>query len=229
MKSIILTPTPNLDKSIAFYKKLRYYIKTGSDKTLVSDGKIIIEINDSRTARSGIVFYKDSWSIEIAELNKLGKVVEKENQYVTIDPNGVHIYLRPISDYQDCEIPDGINAIPGNFAGISIECMDFGKSVEFWKIFGYKITMGGEDSGWASMANDTDIGVALMKYGSCPHLFFNPSFTYFNGSNNLNIIEEIRKAGIQLTEEITVFNDQGIVDNIIIRDPGGFGYFLFSD
>ena len=229
MKSIILTPTPSLDKSIAFYKKLRYHIFTSSDRTLVSDGKIIIEINESRISRPGIVLYKDSWSNEIPELNKLGKVVEKENQYITLDPNGVHVYLRPISDYHEYEIPGETNAIPGNFAGISIECMDFGKSLEFWSIFDYKVTMGGQESGWVSMSNDTDIGIGLMQYGSCPHLFFNPSYTYFNGSNNLNIIEEIRNTGIPLTEEITVFNDQGVVDNIIIRDPGGYGYFIFSD
>ena len=45
----------------------------------------------------------------------------------------------------------------------------------------------------------------------------------------MEIIEKIRELNFPITEEITHFNDQGIVDNIIIRDPGGFGFFLFSD
>jgi len=53
--------------------------------------------------------------------------------------------------------------------------------------------------------------------------------TYFNGKQNLKVIEQIRNNGISITEEITHFNKEGIVDNIIIRDPGGYGFFIFSD
>jgi len=53
--------------------------------------------------------------------------------------------------------------------------------------------------------------------------------TYFNGKQNLEVIEKIRNNAIPITEEITHFNKEGIVDNIIIRDPGGYGFFIFSD
>ena len=53
--------------------------------------------------------------------------------------------------------------------------------------------------------------------------------TYFNGGNNLAVIQDIREAGIPITEEITQFNDRGEVDNVIIRDPGGYGFFIFND
>ena len=29
--------------------------------------------------------------------------------------------------------------------------------------------------------------------------------------------------------KITQFNKEGIVDNVIIRDPGGYGFFIFND
>ena len=45
----------------------------------------------------------------------------------------------------------------------------------------------------------------------------------------MKIIEGIRKAGIDIEEDITAFNEKGIVDNIIIREPGGIGFFIFSD
>jgi len=73
------------------------------------------------------------------------------------------------------------------------------------------------------------MGVSIMKPNMCPHLFFNPSLTYFNGGKNPEIIEAIRKLDIPITEEITYFNKEGLVDNIIIRDPGGYGFFIFND
>jgi hypothetical protein len=68
-----------------------------------------------------------------------------------------------------------------------------------------------------------------MKPQTCPHLFFNPSLNFFNGEDNISIISKIRSLDIPITEEITHFNKENKVDNIIIRDPGGYGFFLFND
>lgn len=46
---------------------------------------------------------------------------------------------------------------------------------------------------------------------------------------NLAVIKKIRELNIPIVEEISTFNKEGIVDNIIIRDPGGYGFFIFSD
>ena len=52
----------------------------------------------------------------------------------------------------------------------------------------------------------------------------------FNGKeNNPKVIQNIRNVGIPIAEEITTFNKEGIVDNIIIQDPGGYGFFIFND
>lgn len=76
---------------------------------------------------------------------------------------------------------------------------------------------------------DDGFVISLMKPFSCPHLFFNPSMTYFNGKDNLAVIRKIREAGIPITQEITAFNTEGIADNVILRDPGGYGFFVFND
>jgi hypothetical protein len=69
-----------------------------------------------------------------------------------------------------------------------------------------------------------------MKPNICPHLFFNPSMTYFNGKEgNPKVIAKVRELDIPIAEEITHFSKDGSVDNIIIRDPGGYGFFLFND
>ena len=69
----------------------------------------------------------------------------------------------------------------------------------------------------------------IFAPNACPHLFFNPSLTYFNSGKNLEVVEKLRKADVPILEEITAFNPEGKVDNVILRDPGGFGFFVFND
>ena len=71
--------------------------------------------------------------------------------------------------------------------------------------------------------------ISLLQAQQCPHLFFNPSLTYFNGSRNPKIIESIKKHNIEITEEVTEFSSKGEVDNIILKDSGGLGFFIFND
>ena len=89
--------------------------------------------------------------------------------------------------------------------------------------------MGSAEKGWISMTNDNDFSVSLMSPNACPHSFYNPSLTYFNNKNNLSVIQKIRDLGIPIEEEITAFNPDGVADNIILRDAGGYGFFIFND
>ena len=68
------------------------------------------------------------------------------------------------------------------------------------------------------MKSEAGDSISLIQAQQCPHLFFNPSMTYFNGSHNLEIIESIKKQIIEITEEVTEFNSKGEVDKIILRD-----------
>jgi hypothetical protein len=126
------------------------------------------------------------------------------------------------------ELKEKSFAVTGNFAGLSIETLDISKSQELWQVLGFEPTAGDADKGWVSLSNG-ELTISLMAPLACPHLFLNPSLTYFNGDQNLKVIDQIQNRKIGIVEEITVFNDEGKVDNIIIQDPGGLGAFLFSD
>lgn len=228
MQTIIQTPTPNLQKSLDFYKRLNFTILSDENPTLVSDGKVIIEINPDRKARAALKLYNSDWSEIIDGLKEYSKVVTVENGYLLSDASGLWIYLL------NGEIPeyDLSNVSPstlGNSMGMSLEVIDVERSLAIYSILGFKITMGGTEQGWMVIAHSSGAAVSLMLPNACPHLFHNPSLTYFNGKNNLNIIEKIRQSGVEITEEITVFNKKNIVDNIILRDAGGLGFFVFSD
>jgi hypothetical protein len=227
--TIIHTPTNNLQDSLDFYHKLQFKTVRHKKLTLVTDGKALIEINPERIARAGIKIYQSDWSKIIVKLEEETAITKITDGYLLSDPSGAWIYL--IEKKADFEFKPEKNAfgVTGNYAGISLETTDIAKSIRIWTILGFKKTMGSLEQGWVTLQNEDGVGISLMKPMSCPHLFFNPSLTYFNGKNNLNIIQNIRDIGIPITEEITHFNDKGVVDNIIIRDPGGFGFFLFSD
>ncbi len=229
MQSIIHTPTSDIKNSLDFYRRLNFKVISEDNPVMVTDGKAVIEINPDRFARAGLKLYKESWTNEIGHLEKLIAVTKIENGYLVSDPSGVWIYLiegDPAIDYEKQEKCFGIT---GNFSGLSLETTDIVKSSEFWETLGFSKTMGDIEQGWAVYTNEDGMAVSLMAPLNCPHLFFNPSMTYFNGDNNLSVIQRIRDAQIPITEEITYFNKEGIVDNIIIRDSGGYGFFIFND
>ena len=229
IRGIVQTPTPNLEQSLDFYLSLGFKILSTEPVSLVTDGKVVIQIHPDRKARAGIRLYQEDWSEVVQRLKPHSNVLEKEGEYIAADPSGVYLYLSQKRPLPLEDLTDQPAAKTGNFAGISIESLNFEKSLKFWQAAEYVISSGGADQGWVSLSNGSGIDISIMTAGSCPHLFFNPSFTYFNGTNNPEVIQSIWDSGVPIAEEITAFNQEGIVDNIIIRDPGGFGFFLFND
>lgn len=227
--TIIHTPTHNLKESLSFYQRLQFLILSRENPTIVTDGKIMVEINPDRFARAGLKLIREDWSAELNGLSSIANVVPLDDGYLLSDPNGVRIYLTTRKLDIDYEYPDQPFALTGNFAGVSLESTDLQRCVAFWELLGFNLAQGTVDQGWLTLSDGGNIEISIMKTLSCPHLFFNPSLTYFNGKNNLEHIDKIKAAGISIAEEVTCFNQEGIVDNIIIRDPGGYGFFIFND
>lgn len=222
----IITPTGSLEESINFYRKIGFE-QISESPALFCDGSLVVEIAIDRYARKGIKFYGDDWTEILSRLRNLTYVQEYEHGHIASDPNGIKTYF--VKEEFSHNVPDEKTSIIGNFAGISIEAVDFKKTADFWGSIGYKLKDGSEGAGWATYSSGSNIDVSIMGINTCPHLFFNPGLTYFNGAENVNIIKKVRANGVAITEEITHFNKEGIVDNIVIRDPGGLGFFLFSD
>ena len=227
--AVIQTCTGDLQASKNYYQKLNFKLLSESEPTLFTDGKMLLEINPDNFARTGLKLYQTDWSKMIPLLKEITTVIPLDGGNLVSDPNGVKVYLMDGEMPSKPELKGESTAIPGNFAGLSIEAVDVAKTVEFWGILGYKKTMGSIEQGWIAFENGTSIGVSIMKPMVCPHLFFNPGLTFFNGGKNLPVIQKIKEAGIPIAEEITVFNKEGIVDNVIICDPGGLGFFIFND
>lgn len=227
MQATIQTPTPRLEASKLFFSTLGFQ-QFSENPLIYSDGKAYIEINPDRYARAGIKLYKNSWQDEVKKLATITYVKETKEGYLLNDSSGAWINLH--EGELTMALPQSENSfsVLGNSMGISLECIDAQKSYEIFEILGFQPIYGSLDNGFVVMAIG-DFGVSIMKPLTCPHLFFSPSLNYFNGAENLQVIQKIRDLKIPITEEITYFNKDGIVDNIIIRDPGGLGFFIFSD
>jgi hypothetical protein len=229
MASIVHTPTNSLEQSLDFYSRLGYQKINHNNLVLVSDGQVVIEINPDRYARAGVKLIKASWAEDVKKIEALVNVLKIDNGYLLSDPSGTWIYLVESAAEYDFNLPVQSPSALGNYAGLSLESTSMDLSFRLWKKLGFTNQQGSPDEGWVTLQNADGMTVSLMKANTCPHLFFNPSLTFFNGEKNIEIIEKLRSLKIPFTEEITHFNKEGIVDNIIIRDPGGYGFFLFSD
>ncbi len=229
MTILLHTPTNQLANSQAFYEQLGFRRLPHESLVLYTDGKALVEINPDRFARAGIKCYQASWRTEVDRIRERMAVTELDGGgYLCSDPSGVWIYLMESEPNIDFTPAEQSFSTLGNFMGLSLETTDFARSAAFYDNLGFSKTMGSAEQGFAVFQNG-EFGISLMRPQACPHLFFNPSMTYFNGGKNLPVIERIRELGIPIVEEITHFNKEGIVDNIIIRDPGGFGFFVFND
>ncbi|GLR18271.1 hypothetical protein [Portibacter lacus] len=228
-KSLIVSPAPDLKKSLDFYRRLNFFEFESEGRQYVADKEYIIELDSSKHARAGLKFFKKDWLDTVRQLRTLTEVIRIDNGYLLADFTGMWIYL--VESMEGVGIPVVLEKQSGlgSIAGLSLEGISIAQMNKIWKILGFEKTMGDETAGWMSIKNDDGFTISLMGANACPHLFFNPSLTYFNGTDNLDVIQNIRTLNIPFTEEITAFNKDGIVDNVIIRDPGGLGYFIFSD
>lgn len=226
MQTIVQTPTPNYKVSVDFYEKIGFKSFIKNDKTYMHSNGIIIEINKDKFSRAGLKCLRNNWDTFLSDKGLIEKATKTQNGYLITSPSGCCIYLEEV----EIDIPENnIQPLIGNYGGFALETNQIEESVEFWIKFGYTKTMGDVNQGWVALSNNEGFTISLMKHLCCPHLFFNPSLSYFNGKENNAIIERIREVKVEITEEITHFNPDGIVDNIIIRDPGGLGFFIFND
>ncbi|HAA14284.1 MAG TPA: hypothetical protein DCE41_22355 [Cytophagales bacterium] len=226
----LLTPTPNLEQSVAFYESLDFQVvHSGGEFAVVTDGKAVIEINPDRFTRAGVRFYGADVEALTEALSPLVKVHTTEKGALLADPTGTWIYLEEAQPRLLIPSSENSTSVLGNFVGISLETTDMDRTVKVWEALGFSHSSGAIDQGWITLTHPDGLGVSVMPHNACPHLFFNPSLTYFNSGKNPEVIAEVRKRQIPITEEITHFNPKGEVDNIIIRDPGGYGFFVFND
>ncbi len=227
-RAFIQTPTPDLEESLSFYTSLGFKRVSGLETVFVTDGKALIRINDDPLARAGVCLVAESPAKLIESCRTRAKVAPIKHGSMLIDPSGLKLF---VAEDPELEVP-GLSepfGTLGNFMGLSQETVDLDFSLSFWEMFGYEPASGGADQGWIQLSASNGLDISLMGPESCPHLTPVPGLTYFNSGRNPEVIKKIRAADIRISEEITCFSKDGSVDNVILHDPGGLGFFVFND
>lgn len=226
MKAYFQVPAVEPDVSARYYQTLGFE-KFGD---FFTDGKLVLKIAQRPQDRAGVcllVQKLDQWVDKLPSTVKMQKI---SGGYVCMDPNGYKVYLK---EDKGSAFPQRMNesfGVLGNFSGISIESVGLTQSAEFWRALGYEKTLFGDpEKGLVSLSAGNGIDITLMAMESCPHQFPTAGITYFNAGKNLEVIHRLRTLKIPLFEEITCFNDKNEVDNIILKDPYGLGFFVFND
>ncbi|MEM9382574.1 MAG: hypothetical protein AAGB93_21655 [Planctomycetota bacterium] len=228
MTTHLTTATPSLADSEMYFKMLGF-TKVSASPVLFSDGKALVEIDPDRFARPGIKLHRASWADALEGLGGFGPVHERGSTRLVGAPSGTWVYLVEDDLAPPAREPESEASVLGSYAGISLETTRMQDSMRFWELLGFRASAGAPDQGWLTMTDEGGFSISLMAPFSCPHMFRNPSLTYFNSGSNPEIIAEIRRREIPILEEVTVFSKSGDVDNVILEEPGGCGFFVFND
>ena len=221
------TPTPNMNQSKNYFSKLNFELHHIGDTCYAYDQQLCIAIREDKKQRPGLCFIKNSWEKELDALRIFANVHSVGDAHYLAGPSGSWVQLR---EGQKIDLPKRQKkSLLGNFAGLSLETMDMEASARIFACLGFEHSMGDIDKGWMSYSDQLGNTVSLMSPFACPHLFLNPSLTFFNGTENPKIIQAVRDLSIPILEEVTAFNKNGVVDNIILSEPGGYGFFVFND
>lgn len=229
MASILVSPALDLAASRDWWQRLGFTVLSEeAARVTLTDGAVTVWLDSAKSARPAVVLARDEpWDDAVTKLAELTTVVETEHGHLAADPTGTWIHLHRGA------VPAVPDATPASalstYMGVSLEVVGIDRAVAFYERLGFSHAQGSVDQGWVLLVEPGDTGVSLMGPFSCPHSFVNPSLTYFNSGNNPAVIAELRDRGVAFYEEVTAFNDQGEVDNVILRDPGGLGIFVFND
>jgi predicted enzyme related to lactoylglutathione lyase len=223
----------NLEQSVRFYEDLGYSKiaeKKGDNQwAQVSDGQILILLNQDKMPYTGLAYYSDDIQARVAKLEEAGiefeaKINKENDLYIAVinEPNGLTISLM---NYDSSKIfkPGGQPASKcGNFGEISIETSDLNSSVAFWNKLGFETAHRSE--GFVTL-KDGLMTVGIYGPGVCNHKFRNPSITYFE-PDMAERIEKLKLAGKTFAQELP--NAEGIVSEAILESPEGTYLFLFN-
>jgi predicted lactoylglutathione lyase len=229
----LIINSENLQKSSQFYESLGFTKvaenKSVSEWTQVTDGKLLILLNQDKMNYSGLTYYSEDIESRVAELEKAGiefdaKINKDDKLYLAVlnEPNGLTISLM---NYDSTKIykPGGHPVSKcGNFGEISIEADDFETTVKFWHKLGFETYHDGKNF---INLKDGLITVGIYAKGVCNHLFRNPSITYFE-PDTADRIAALKQEGFKFAQEIP--DKDGNITDAIIEAPEGTYIFMFK-
>lgn len=218
------TCAPDPAASAEFLSRAGFEPLAGHDG-LMSDGAALLQVDGARSARTGVRVWKEALPESVDGWLAQRGAVRFDGGSLLVAPSGTRVEV--MDGVGPESPPSGRGRVLGNYAGLSIEAVDLGRSLDFWSsLLGAEVASGSPDQGWVSLRREGLGEISLMAPFICPHSFANPSLTYFNGAENPSILEDLGRRGVPFFERVG--EDEPAV-NAVLREPGGVGFFVFND
>jgi predicted lactoylglutathione lyase len=230
----IITNTPDMDASLEFYKQLGYKALASGEEpspwVQLSDGVILLLINQDEQPDRGLIYYADDMGERASQLEDEGLEFNHKREHdgylqqvIFSDPNGLCVSLVQ-ADHTIIPQPEGESYSKcGTFGEFSIPTQDLNASLAFWERLGFQRT-GGDDAEpypWA-IVNDELITLGLHQTQD----FNKFIITYFAADMAVRI-ESLRQKGLTFSWEHK--DEQGLTTGARMESPGGQGFFLFQE
>jgi ribosomal-protein-alanine N-acetyltransferase len=234
--------TPDLEKSLTFYKKLGFSEALRADWPFpwiqVSDGVLLIMLRKDPKPYIALTYYVKNIDKVTAAIEQKGikftqkpKKTDMLKRYLLQSPDGLNISLVSIVDgfsqpkgpgmlqmkKEDYFKPEKyINKTCGLFGELAHPVKDLEASLAFWGHLGFKtVTKFASPYPWAIISD----GLSIVGLHESTH-FASPAITYF-AADMQDKIAKLKKSGLKdLTDR-----GQG---NFVLTTPEGQHIFLFS-
>lgn len=220
----VTTPAPRPAESLSALARLGFEPVDGS-AGLLSDGAAALAMDGAPAGRLGLRVWRSALA-EGAEpwIERQGPVAFEGGRLLQA-PSGARVEVLD-GDPPALELSDR-GRVLGGFAGVSLESPSLARSLEFWgALLGASLSAGGAEQGWVTARVEGGPDLSFMAPFACPHSFVNPSLTYFNGGRNAEVIADLERRGAPVFE---VVGGDDPAENVILREPGGVGFFVFND
>jgi hypothetical protein len=198
-------------------------IASDDESTLLTDGNLYFDLRRAEKNKTMLSYcvHDVTNAVEMAQNLEID-IVEKSPHHVIVrEPNGLLILLAGPDVVSLRDFEKKPSSLCGTFYEASLETNDVDRSIVWWQNVGFKVTA--HKDTWCTL-DDGKIMIGLYKKGNCPHLFRNPSLTYFEPDMGERIAE-LKKEGIQFLQEE---KEIGMKGHAIAESPDGQYFFLFS-
>ncbi|MEI8278917.1 MAG: VOC family protein [Bacteroidota bacterium] len=241
--SALTISSPDLDKSLSFYKQLGFKEIMRFDFPFpwiqITDGALLIMLKKSDNPYIALTYYVKNIESLVSTLEAKGvNIYEKPTpsdmvkRHLIKSPDGVNISLvtymegfqqpagptmltMPQTDYFN---PDKyVNKACGMFGEFAHPVIDMNASIAFWELLGFKVLSKFESPyPWAIISD----GLSVVGLHQSTHFSY-PAMTFF-ASDMLDKIEAIKASGIDCYDE-----SRG-AGNLILTTPEQQHIFLFK-
>lgn len=222
--SFITLYSTNTAAARQFLDMLGFTVMASDDpSTLLTDGNLYFDLRRAKKNATMLSYCVNDIAnaVEMAHNLEIDIAEQSPHHAILREPNGLMILLAgpEVVSLNVREIAPP--SIAGTLDELSLETDNMERSILWWQNVGFKVLT--RQQTWCTL-DDGNIKIGLYDKGICPHVFRNPSLTYFE-SDMAERIARLKKRGMTFAQEE---KEIGMKGHAVAESPDGQYIFLFT-